>query len=386
MMSGCASVEAVSLVCLRDMPDGTSGLCVAADTNVLLILGAGTQGFFNSALCFIPDHATQVQHFMNDALLNELAVVLERNAMANGMPARFAVVTLNITWNFPKQFSFHGTLGANDIPTRTNTTRHMMSAMQYVRARFRHDMGLHVFFIGVGMTKRNGVGFPAWLASLQRSGMNIANVTVVDPVEKIGSKRKAWLKKKCNIPVHQITLKHVRRTASDWISSLTKFAFLRDYHGPLRTDFFAVLQSRECITCITRAGDPYVLELVRSLVSQNGLRLFDVKLRSRNQHAVARPQAPPLKIISRMHPDVSESVLIMAQRKENDYWLGKQVTRVVTNIRGDVIEYIEAIVTRYISKSNLWSVSHCQDGREELLELYEVILGVQLHCVRANSK
>ena len=383
--------DAASLVKLGQLPDESRGLFVLPHANVLLVLGAGTQGFFKKQLCRIRDRAKQMHHFGNDALVADLAGALERNASVNGMPVRFAVVTLNITWDFPHQFSFHGTLAGNDIPQRNNTHRHTEAACDFVGSRFQEDMNIHLVFVGVGMTQRNGNGFPAFIKGLQ-THMRINDVTVVDPFATNWNRRIKWLRSetKCAIP-SSTRISHVQKGASDWLEQLKLLPGLNVYRGPARTEFFNVIQSKACHLCVASAGDPYVLQLVFNWIArQNGLRRYESQtqhVRSRSQHASAAAQedaAPPI-LISRIHPDASDAVLKMAMPAENQYWVGRQLTRIVVNASGTIIGYIIGTIVRYLEASHLWCVAY-ENGHTELLELYEVVLGVQLYCVRSHEQ
>lgn len=335
--------------------------------NVLIVLGAGTQGFFTrSSFTLASDEQVQA-HFENDALLNMLARRLQNDAGAN--PSRFAIVTLNVLWEFSHQFSFHGTIGRNSIPEPNNTTMHLAQAQQYIRPFFMPQRPTHIVIVGIGMTSRNGKGFPQFLNHVYKGG--IQSMTIVDPCETISSSRQSWLRKTCNMDLNTFPIHHVRKPAQEWILPLRDMVpDFCEYTGPTKALFFRMLQTSACAFA-HRTNDNVVREMITWLVENNGLKYADIPRSSR---------CKPQKIISRIDESVAADVLALTIRRDPKYWLQQRCTRVLKLSNANV-KYIHGTIICY--NNSKWQLRH-DDGDKEWLELYEVILGVQLFHVEHN--
>jgi len=351
--------------------------------NVLVLLGAGTQGFFDQASCLLNGEDDVQAHFANDALLNTLAQRLEHDA--GNARSRFAVVTLNVLWEFSHQFPFHGTIGRNTVPEPNNTQLHLSGARDYIREYFVPDTPTHIVFVGIGMTWRNGKGFPEFLNHVYRGG--VQSVTIVDPCDTITSSRHTWLAKKCGMDLSTFPIHHVQKTAQEWLAPLRDMApAFRAYAGPTQALFFAMLQSSDCARA-HRTRDNVVRDLITCFIRMNkGLSFAEIPRASRRAAALsnhAQAAAPPLpkppKVISRMDASVATDVVSLTPKRDPPYWVNQSCTRVLQLSNG--IGYINGTIVRY--NNGRWLLRH-DDGDTEWLQEYEVILGVQLFHVRSQ--
>ena len=352
--------------------------------NVLVLLGAGTQGFFGQANCLLTSDEDVQAHFANDALLNTLAQRLEHDA--GNARSRFAVVTLNVLWEFSHQFPFHGTIARNTVPEPNNTQRHLSIAKQYIEKYFVSKVDTHIVFVGIGMTWRNGKGFPDFLNHVYNGG--VQSVTIVDPCDTITntSSRRTWLSKECGMDLSTFPIHHVQKTAQEWLAPLRDWVpAFRAYTGPTQALFFAMLQSSPCARA-HRTRDNVVRDLITWFIGMNeGLSFAEIPRASRraaalsNHAAAAAPLPKPPKVISRMDASVGRDVVSLTPKRDPSYWVNQSCTRVLQLSNG--IGYINGTIGRY--NNDRWLLHH-DDGDTEWLQEYEVILGVQLFHVRSQ--
>jgi len=357
--------------------------------NILVLLGAGTQGFFSrSSFTLTSDEDVQV-HFVNDALLNMLARRLQRDAQ--NKPSRFAVVTLNVLWEFSHQFPFHGTIARNSIPEPDNTKLHLSGARDYIREYFVPDTPTHIVFVGIGMTGRNGKGFPQFLNHVYGGG--VQSVTIVDPCDTITSSRHTWLAKKCGMDLSTFPIHHVQKTAQQWLAPLRDMMpSFRTYTGPTQARFFSMLESSACARA-HRTHDKVVRNLITWFVENNRLKYADIPRASRSGAAAAPPPLPrlprprpppppplprPQKVISRIDAAIAPEVLALTPKRAPEYWLNKRCARVL-KFPGGILGYVDGTIERY--HKGKWLLRH-DDGDVEWLQEYEVVLGVQLFLVQ----
>ena len=241
-------------------------LGVSAVPNVLMVLGNGTQGFFfNDDRNFILRDRME-KHFGVDAFIDDLA---------RECHDKFSVITLNISWAFENQFPFHGSLANANIPDTNMTNQNVSAALVHVTQTFDATQPVHVVFLGVGLTDRNGKGICEFLKQI-RAMYGLSRVTVVDPAPLTSSRTK-WLNDNCGLD-RQVQILHIGKRADEWLAPLAAGIA---YSGPTFEQMRQVLES-PAINSVMVTNDTRVIEFVRKLISQNGLS-FDTSTRVKRQ-------------------------------------------------------------------------------------------------------
>lgn len=226
-----------------------------ASGNLLLIPGNGSQGFFKNDSYVLREHMEE--RFGTDAYLNDVAGRLD---------SRFAVVTLNISWPFPHQFAFHGTVAHNTIPEPSKVDEHIGEALNHLKEAFDSDSPVHVVFLGVGLTGANGFGLQSFLGGVQDE-YGISRITVVDP-KPMTARRTTWLQSAFEPPVE---VEHVGQTVESWLASARSRDSMTDYTGPTFAQMSKMLTSKKCAEAMV-TSDGRVVDFIAKLHRKNGLQ------------------------------------------------------------------------------------------------------------------
>ena len=89
------------------------------------------------------------------------------------------------------------------------------------------------------------------------------------------------------------------------------------------------------------------------------------------------------KTICRPSASIARDVVALSCPRGPREWIGKRCVRAVKT-SPVTLRYDGGTVRSYDSEAQTWKMEH-DDGFVECLALYEVILGVQLHCVRVST-
>lgn len=249
----------------------TNGRVPDAAPNVMLVLGNGTQGFFANNRDSYVLYGNMEKHFGTDAFLNDFASLIQQGATSAA--AKFAIVTLNISWAFDHQFAFHGSLANANIPETEETDRYVDAALDYVSRTFDPARPVHIVFIGVGLTDKNGKGLCVFIGKVRSMyAGGVSRVTVIDPSPMTVS-RTVWLNTKCGFD-GKVPIEHVAQTAEAWVAPL-KAGYA--YSGPTYEDMKTLLES-EAVARAFRTNDGRVRDFIDTLVRVNGFTHNNVRV------------------------------------------------------------------------------------------------------------
>jgi hypothetical protein len=208
LIQPAADADAVRL----PSPPATTSWTVAGDGSTLqaiVISGAGAMAHLGHAYTSA-DTVDDCAFHRADGFAGDFArlVTLVRHSHAIHITLNVVLPSRDETGCefFPGTFFFHGTIPDNTVPDPKATDSNVSAAAALIPPGVR----LHVIFIGVGMTGRNGKGMPSLLRSVSD---RVDMVSVYDERE-IDSKRLDYLRRRlglCRATIHQ----HVGRLRDD---------------------------------------------------------------------------------------------------------------------------------------------------------------------------
>jgi hypothetical protein len=230
-------------------------------SKVLFVIGAGTQ----SRCLESPD-------FRNEASIASIFTVDSKLDKLCSSSNKYALISLNVTWHFPSTFHFHGVVPEGTLVARTDTRNKILQAQAYLHQKWggsaiysedgseSERQRVHVVYIGVGLTTRNGSGLLSLLQSL-----SICKVTVVDIAPTLAEPRNRWLQSTFRPPSPSTAITYISSTAEDFL--------LRDSDlecGAVPTSIQLRAAYSGILTWQSMSqADPVILQLVQNILDCN---------------------------------------------------------------------------------------------------------------------